>query len=692
MKEEPSTPTLESESKSAKNIPMLLPPLGGTTTLVKQEIQEVKQEPQMVVVTCKKEDFEENGPAMTPDLLFDEALIKKEGLVTELLQLQPGRVVFADHQKFDDKSLLSTILTADADLMVSKTRNNNSVSNDNSSISNEKVQLVDSILPEIPASMVKRRPLLVACKKTTPKKSPPNSYKNLIKRTNLNDESTITVLSDDDEEEPDVEAAARTKHKRKVIRMKPRKLLKRTRRVFGTEQLRHLKKFSKTTLKSRGLRRTLKRPSCVPKNPEVPLQLAESERLCADPSDAIITIQDDSRDDLVEQIQVTTNESNRTQESEERTRPLSNVDLTIDLVAKGYFSEPEIISSESKSNSRMLKKLKQQEGRSQSEQNRGKRDRTCGDNTNHHASSKKARKLESLLHTDFDKRKSKSKLASTASPLLLTDSAKSPSHCVSAPLEEQSDKVCSASKKRSKKDSKKADRTKLKLNSKKRAVATSSPVEIEREQKEQQVDPLPQMEMGVIEQEAPIDDRETDFDDAATMLVDDDMMSVDTNTMINRHNNNNNSAIENKNARGEPDSPETANDPLSVTAQGTPQQLAAEITTAVCDEKKDAIAEHEEEEEEDDDEEEIMLAKRFAKKGAASCKRTSRSRSKSKSRKFSTKKRHRIARLAAEVEEVIVPRKCNSVPRWSNGWTWEGPSFQGKVFLNVSSKLGVLGM
>ncbi|XP_055634841.1 protein piccolo-like [Toxorhynchites rutilus septentrionalis] len=683
VKEEPSTPTLETESKSmSKNIPKLLSPLGGTTTLVKQEIAEIKQEPKLVVVTCKKEDFEENGPAMTPDLLFDEALIKKEGLMTELLQLQPGRVVFADHQKFDDKSLLSTILTAEADLMTGKgtpdsdccsghnINNNNSVSNDNSSISNEKVQLVDSILPDIPASMVKRRPLLVACKKTTPKKSPPNSYKNLIKRTNLNDDNTITVLSDDEEEEPD-EQGARTKHKRKLIRVKPRKLLRRTRRLFGTEQLRHLKKFSKINHNPRGMRRALKRPSCIPKNPEVPLKPAESEPLSAGLTETIITIQDDSRDDLFEQVQEQS-ESRRAQEPEERTRPQSNVDLTIDMVAKGYFSEPEIFSSDS----RLLKKLKQQEGRSQSEQNRGKRDRTCGGSKHHqrHTSSKKARKLESLLDADFDKRKSKSKLQSTASPVLLTRES-SPSHGIMASLEERSDKGGSGSKKRTKK----AERAKLKLNSnKKLVIVTSQPIDLEQEREEQREDPLPKMETCTLEPETPADDRETDFDDAATMLVDDDVMSVDTNTMITRHNNNNNIAVENKNARGEPESQETEHDPLSIAAQGTPQQLTE--TLVVSENKVDAIVE-DDDEEDDDDEEEVMLAKRFAKKGSASCKRTSRSRSKSKSRKFSTKKRHRIARVA-EVEEVIVPRKCNSVPRWSNGWTWEGPSFQGKVFLN----------
>uniref|UniRef100_A0A8D8KBR7 Potassium voltage-gated channel subfamily KQT member 5 n=1 Tax=Culex pipiens TaxID=7175 RepID=A0A8D8KBR7_CULPI len=88
-----------------------------------------------------------------------------------------------------------------------------------------------------------------------------------------------------------------------------------------------------------------------------------------------------------------------------------------------------------------------------------------------------------------------------------------------------------------------------------------------------------------------------------------------------------------------------------------------------------------EEDDEDDEEEEIMLARRFAKKSGGLKSRTSRSRSKSKSRKFSIKKRHRPTRVP-EVEEIIVPRKSNSVPRWSNGWTWEGQPFQGKVFLN----------
>lgn len=56
---------------------------------------------------------------------------------------------------------------------------------------------------------------------------------------------------------------------------------------------------------------------------------------------------------------------------------------------------------------------------------------------------------------------------------------------------------------------------------------------------------------------------------------------------------------------------------------------------------------------------------------------------KSRGCKFSNKKRHRT-RNVKEIEEIIVPRRSSAVPRWSNGWQWLGEPFQGKVFLNVS--------
>lgn len=57
---------------------------------------------------------------------------------------------------------------------------------------------------------------------------------------------------------------------------------------------------------------------------------------------------------------------------------------------------------------------------------------------------------------------------------------------------------------------------------------------------------------------------------------------------------------------------------------------------------------------------------------------------KSRGNKFSNKKRHRVRHIK-EIEEVIIPRRASAIPRWSNGWCWEGEPFQGKVFLNVRS-------
>ncbi|XP_058450604.1 titin homolog [Malaya genurostris] len=664
VKEEPSTPTPESEFKSAKNIPKLIP---ITAAMVKQEIAEVKQE-LSTVVTCKKEDFEENGPAMTPDLLLDEALIKKEELVSELLL--PDRC-FVQNQKLDNKCLLSNILTTEANLINHKTSagdicssEKNSVSNsnnnnNNSSISNEKVQLVDSVLPEIPASTVKRRPLLVACKKTTPKKSPPNSYKNLIKRTNLDEESTITVLSDDDEEEDEEEAVIQKVVRRKLLATtRPRKVLKRTRRIFGAEQQRHLRKLSRTLSKSKRIRKITKRPSCVPSNPkiEVPTTQQTEPKL-----PETVPVSEDSRNGT-KQIEM----DSKPEEPERQARPMSNVDLTIDLVAKGYFSEPEILSQETKATSRKIKKLKQLEGRSQSEQTRSKREHSS---ENKH-SSKKAKKLDAL-DVDFDKRKGKCKAKTIHADVL---DAPAPSITVVVSTDKELKKASKAvekdkkSKKGSKYNSKKKSGKKSKKLDREEREAHTMPDPTKDDQPQPHPIPTP---MCPDEVDPSVDDRETDFDDAATMLVEDDMMSVDTNTMINRHNNNNSSTVENKNAVGVEDPMEIPLAPTTVAVHG-------------CDQNPQALPNEDEDEEEDDEEEEeeIMLARRFAKKNAKALRRAARSRSKSKSRKFSIKKRHRIYRMTAEVEEVIVPRKCNSAPRWSNGWTWEGQPFQGKVFLN----------
>lgn len=50
-----------------------------------------------------------------------------------------------------------------------------------------------------------------------------------------------------------------------------------------------------------------------------------------------------------------------------------------------------------------------------------------------------------------------------------------------------------------------------------------------------------------------------------------------------------------------------------------------------------------------------------------------------KKAKFSNRKKHKFALL----NDIVIP-KSTSIPRWSNGWVWEGEPFQALVFLNAS--------
>lgn len=58
-------------------------------------------------------------------------------------------------------------------------------------------------------------------------------------------------------------------------------------------------------------------------------------------------------------------------------------------------------------------------------------------------------------------------------------------------------------------------------------------------------------------------------------------------------------------------------------------------------------------------------------------------RNRSRTRKFSSKKKHKPKHVE-QIEEILPVRQSAVAPRWSNGWTWEGQPFQSKIFMNVS--------
>ncbi|XP_050088884.1 uncharacterized protein LOC126573083 isoform X2 [Anopheles aquasalis] len=496
-------------------------------------------------------------------------------------------------------------------------------------------------------------------------------------------------------------------------------------------------------------------------------------------------------------------------ESEPEQKAISNVDRTIDLVARGYFSEPEILPLDLKMHSRgWLKKVKQQqqqEGRSHSEQSRGaKRDRSSssgGASTDASAGctkkTKKATPAAPLATVDDRKngtveteKKSKSKTKKVPSEM-----ANGTGDCDAKSKKKSSSKDSKKeSKKKSKKQKLQADEPSSEQH---RAsdvaaggtAATGGPIPIEddlscsvvyqratstpipangqeasipeiEQQRRDLATPCVEDELRKVnhqlddsgngcqlDQSSVIDDRETDFDDAATMLVEDDVASVDTSVLITRHNNNNNnnnSAIIDKNnldgeqqqqqqlatvgmivpeqrplqaiiADGKEGSelepPEGMepflDDPMDETDDGLlrlqsplypqqqqqqqqqqpqqPSELNRQHSTV-----SEAMQLDYADEDEDDDEDALLLldddghGEEQRHKRSSNHRSAKRRRSRSKSsKKFSSKKRHRpSAANRCEVEEIIVPRKSTSVPRWSNGWTWEGQPFQGKVFLN----------
>ncbi|XP_050079456.1 microtubule-associated protein futsch-like [Anopheles maculipalpis] len=450
--------------------------------------------------------------------------------------------------------------------------------------------------------------------------------------------------------------------------------------------------------------------------------------------------------------------------------PLSNVDRTIDLVAKGYFSEPEILSgTELQIHSRAwLKKLKQQqEGRSHSEQSRGTK---CASET------KKCKTKSSPLvlpdttscspvdlssaGTKGKKAKSKTKSSKQQPTPVVTEFEASSKPEGIAECKESKSKKKPNSKERKKDQSTTRKRKQKELSTGdgddshapkrsnhssamdkadeslyQRATSTPIPVPIsevppvavqdDREEDDRRKGGVAfdDSVVTLMDHSSVIDDRETDFDDAATMLVEDDVASVDTNVLVNQHNNNNNSAVTDKNhmileqERNGAD-PIVRDEPIqAIIAEGKegselepPEGLEPFMDEPLEEEENDrTVSNHQSEalqphacppmelpiehptafglhrsydyneDLEDDDE---LLPKR----GSSRTVKRRRSRSKTKSKKFSMKKRHRPTTnrnmTAAELEELLVPKKWNSIPRWSNGWTWEGQPFQGMVFLN----------
>jgi hypothetical protein len=323
----------------------------------------------------------------------------------------------------------------------------------------------------------------------------------------------------------------------------------------------------------------------------------------------------------------------------------TNIENTIDMVAKGYFSEPEHVGFVGAAKLRVLKKLKSQDKPRSKSLTKKEKPASMVDTIETDCAKPQKEKKEKVqkpkIVTKEKAQKSKATVKSKGKPegvkevvpassthnlvninnntiKAVTPAAGEPVEPVPAKSPKKVKTIATISQTKTKKKSKEPE--KPDVNTKK----TSGP-------NERVASPL-------LVESAKLDD---------TMESTDDVVDVT--------NNNNNNETEPKTVQNmNSPEPQIISPVVDVPEKGGP-----------IDDEKAATAEEEEEEHQ------------HTKVPAA------RKRSKSRSSKFSSRKRHRTSMLA-EVEQIVAPRKSTSAPRWSNGWSWEGSSFQGKVFLNVS--------
>lgn len=261
------------------------------------------------------------------------------------------------------------------------------------------IELSDNSTVDPTSMPVKRRKLLEK-PISTPKKSPPNSYKSLIKQSNSTTASSATATANEEEIVPEITivpdtttllktpTAVATKPKlissnfNRILKkstMKRRNILKlkstfktmrftvkaKRRAMLKKKQLLQRKKAMTINEKSQQEKKSDKLTSSINDDDEIietdknqststnsctisgTIQLNEDDN---DNSSSETTIEEDKLLEICEQVSNEMSEHNedRSMDGSSEYSGKSNIDLTIDRVAKGYFSESEIFSSLSK--------------------------------------------------------------------------------------------------------------------------------------------------------------------------------------------------------------------------------------------------------------------------------------------------------------------------------------------------------
>uniref|UniRef100_A0A336MEK0 CSON014300 protein n=1 Tax=Culicoides sonorensis TaxID=179676 RepID=A0A336MEK0_CULSO len=636
---------------------------------------------------------------------------------------------------------------------------------------NSVIRIEDNSSPEIP---VKRRKLLNDANVIGPKKSPPNSYKCLIKQAtfknylgeakhdeeptstttvnNSNSTNISTTSSNDDQrvvETVKKKLSLKRSRRRKIMKSRKIVLKIKQRMIAIPKQLRRKRKYSLKKLK-----KLTPKQECVeivdmtteddheqqikiepvpidvssPSVEEVPIHEEDkSDKLETIPAtedidNSIVSIKEEPCDKPTKEIsneieapkeEESNNQSvNMTEHETETcstvlaetgtstpTSQMTNIDLTIDMVARGYFSEPEILNSVSKNR---IKKLKLQEGRSKSETNREKQDKLDKilkakakelkakkrEAKKMEKELKRAKKAEKKMIEETENKATREEVFEPTNTIIEEAIQEEPS--TEVPELNDSDKmideVTKPKKGRKSKTHAKKIKTKKEKKSdtktnKKQMKAIASDV-ITSDQKD-----------GDFEMEVTPPEIITINNNIITSIIEDDELPLEELVKLKKRKATKqfSTAPTRKPKQTKNKTPSTKQTLKNTTETIVPVTSPLDNTDA-SNAKDDLITPTQvtpiQEEMNLDDSslvetDTVNNNKLIFYNNDYTCKVNKPTHKRGKCRtKFGNKKRHRQTYASKEIEEVLIPRSVNSKPRWCNGWSWHGKPFQAKVFLN----------
>lgn len=586
----------------------------------KQEYPEIKKEAD----TSSEKDFEEINMGFR---IINPNKVKQEKLDNqpEQQQQQPKQnvekspVPRVEEEEANTVNLINE--SGDESIMTTASKRKSNDSDDVIELSDNSIVDTPLVPPPIKRFKLLEKPV------STPKKSPTNSYKSLIKQSNnpASFASGITQTAKSKLISPTSTINKSTIRRKNIFKAKT---------AFKTMR------FAASKAKRRALKKKKKTPIVVE---------SSSEKSSSTNDENVESIEDDDNDgensSTAEKFEIAEgNISNDTNEEHHEERSMdgsseysgkSNIDLTIDRVAKGYFSESEIFSSLAKHRKTKSQKKFEAKLLDLCAKQREKKKKKIEKEEKVQKKQKPEVKVVQEVTTDKPKNKKKKEKAAK------TQAVETPPVVVVVAAEKK-EKVSKSKKSKAKEEPPKSQSKKTKID--------EVPASHSTPKKKAQKTPKNTEKKVIKKAETPVIESDDDLTIAtiatiATVATKDE----DTSTTL-------------------------------ISSTKTETTPAPPSTKPLLDETD--VANNNDEYFKDNNQrqkqhEPLTLYKTPGYGWTMALNKTSNKRGK-KAKYTKTKK------LRVTLPNDIVIPKSTSIPRWSNGWMWEGEPYQALVFLNVS--------